>query len=259
MIELLVVIAIIAILAAILFPVFARARENARRSSCQSNLKQINLGLIQYRQDYDEKFVPQNVFNSGPFSASRTYGWADTIQPYLKSTQIYQCPSESGGPYDIVNHPEPSTTGLAYTDYGYNVRLSTPSGSNNPAPVSEAVVENPVLSIVIFEDFAGNARRGSSGAQSASTPITACSGTNCLANLRGATGTNAGGGGLYRHLEGSNFAFIDGHVKWYKSVGGDTGSTGVSDVIAANIYGRGVPFSLSGNNPTFHYNDNYVN
>lgn len=85
LIELLVVIAIIAILAAILFPVFARARENARRSSCQSNLKQIGLGLMQYLQDYDERY---------PFS-TREDGvvWQDSVWPYIKSEALYKCPS----------------------------------------------------------------------------------------------------------------------------------------------------------------------
>src|SRR5437763_14432141 len=77
LIELLVVIAIIAILAAILFPVFARARENARRASCQSNQKQLGLGFLQYAQDYDERL---------PFHQN----WAPQIYPYVKSTQIYK-------------------------------------------------------------------------------------------------------------------------------------------------------------------------
>ena len=79
LIELLVVIAIIAILAAILFPVFARARENARRSSCQSNMKQIGLGFMQYTQDYDEQY-PANRYNSAcPTSA--VFGWGTVLQP----------------------------------------------------------------------------------------------------------------------------------------------------------------------------------
>ncbi|BCM92029.1 hypothetical protein IAD21_03908 [Abditibacteriota bacterium] len=95
LIELLVVIAIIAILAAILFPVFARARENARRASCQSNLKQIGLGLIQYAQDYDETLPawysgPSNISNS-----TTSYKWNDAIYPYVKSEQIFTCPSDA--------------------------------------------------------------------------------------------------------------------------------------------------------------------
>src|ERR1700741_2936759 len=88
LIELLVVIAIIALLAAILFPVFARARENARRASCQSNLKQIGLGLIQYTQDYDGQMP--FCFSSGWSTDDATHFiWQDIIFPYVKSEQIY--------------------------------------------------------------------------------------------------------------------------------------------------------------------------
>src|SRR5438045_9113804 len=92
LIELLVVIAIIAILAAILFPVFARARENARRASCQSNMKQMGLGLLQYTQDYDE-MLP---FGNG--GASSAVGWAGQMYPYVKSTQLYKCPNDTTAP-----------------------------------------------------------------------------------------------------------------------------------------------------------------
>ena len=95
LIELLVVIAIIAILAAILFPVFARARENARRASCQSQLKQIALGIKQYIQDYDEKFPPRR---DSADTTGTIGGWANLVQPYIKSEQIFQCPSESNAP-----------------------------------------------------------------------------------------------------------------------------------------------------------------
>src|SRR5215216_6862587 len=109
LIELLVVIAIIAILAAILFPVFARARENARRSACQSNLKQIGLGLLQYTQDYDEAFVADWFTGTGPVptdpegTPGAHYKWQDAIYSYVKSEQLFTCPSHtfSGafGPY----------------------------------------------------------------------------------------------------------------------------------------------------------------
>lgn len=98
LIELLVVIAIIALLAAILFPVFARARENARKSSCLNNLKQIGLGITQYAQDYDE-YLPRsrtaNInHNNIPAAGSNPqYPWHMTILPYTKSIQIYKCPS----------------------------------------------------------------------------------------------------------------------------------------------------------------------
>jgi prepilin-type N-terminal cleavage/methylation domain-containing protein/prepilin-type processing-associated H-X9-DG protein len=90
LIELLVVIAIIAILAAILFPVFARARENARRASCQSNLKQIGLGLMQYTQDYDERLPGRYM---GPSMEGNS--WRRTTFPYVKSTQLFACPSNT--------------------------------------------------------------------------------------------------------------------------------------------------------------------
>src|SRR4028119_918077 len=94
LIELLVVIAIIAILAAILFPVFARARENARRASCQSNLKQIGLGMLQYIGDYDDT-MPFSFFGTAGNSDANNYKWMDAIYPYVKNEQIFTCPSDS--------------------------------------------------------------------------------------------------------------------------------------------------------------------
>ena len=98
LIELLVVIAIIAILAAILFPVFARARENARRAACQSNLKQIGLGMMQYPQDYDER-LPMAINHTcidlpgcNTVSGPASYG-NNLIYPYVKSVGVFTCPS----------------------------------------------------------------------------------------------------------------------------------------------------------------------
>ena len=117
LIELLVVIAIIAILAAILFPVFAKAREKARSASCMSNLKQIGLAARMYVQDYDEMF-PSSRIVPGTQAHWGDYGWmvangvqtiTDTqlqgypslLQPYIKNTQIFWCPSDTNSPSDV--------------------------------------------------------------------------------------------------------------------------------------------------------------
>ena len=101
LIELLIVIAIIGILAAILFPVFARVRENARRTSCASNLKQIGLGMMQYSQDYDEMLVAPwydddnyRTIRSNT-DANKNYKWMDAIYTYVKSEQTFTCPSDN--------------------------------------------------------------------------------------------------------------------------------------------------------------------
>ncbi|RYX82561.1 DUF1559 domain-containing protein [bacterium] len=130
LIELLVVIAIIAILAAILFPVFARARENARRASCQSNLKQIGLGVMQYIQDYDEKYPIWDLQNNtspdayipggqnGYYDGYWTYGnWRYYIQPYVKSTQLFTCPSTIKPQAGIYLAPRGAVNGAGGQNY----------------------------------------------------------------------------------------------------------------------------------------------
>ncbi len=92
LIELLVVIAIIAILAAILFPVFARARDAARKTTCTSNLKQIGTAILMYAQDYDECLVPSAI---GACATPDSYSWGDLIQPYARNTGLLWCPSNS--------------------------------------------------------------------------------------------------------------------------------------------------------------------
>ena len=190
LIELLVVIAIIAILAAILFPVFARARENARRSSCQSNLKQIGLGLLQYSQDYDEKLVPQGIDIPGPYYI----GWQYLIQPYVKSKQVYKCPSNPSEAFSYNDtNGDPTTNSDIPGDYVLNS-----SGSTDQRAFDYA--QGVALSSIA----------------SASQVIAA---TEYQANGNWqieVTKTSGGGEGfnLYAgHLSTSNYLFMDGHVK----------------------------------------------
>ena len=117
LIELLVVIAIIAILAAILFPVFAQAREKARQASCLSNTKQIGLGVMMYVQDYDETYPCAAFWDSSKPFASDFYLWTSQrcVQPYIKNGDIYRCPSDSFAPIkttDLTGAGFPSTIPL---------------------------------------------------------------------------------------------------------------------------------------------------
>ncbi len=126
LIELLVVIAIIAILAAILFPVFARAREKARQTSCLSNCKQLGLALMQYVQDYDEKIVSASTYAVYPPGSGGSYAWYVLLEPYIKNSDIWKCPSKpeysvgygwsyNGMPYWC--HSSQAKVGLAYWRY----------------------------------------------------------------------------------------------------------------------------------------------
>jgi prepilin-type processing-associated H-X9-DG protein len=192
----LVVIAIITILAAILFPVFARARENARRASCQSNLKQIALGIFMYNQDYDEMLPGADYVN----------GWADAMQPYLKSTQIFQCPSETN-----AGSSNPAATGNpGYTDYWYNLSTSGKSDASFAAPSLTDLLGDGSSSSASYWIWPG-------GGTGTCTPWTAA-----------APKADLGSSGAHRHLTGANLAFADGHVKWEKGV--SDSSTSLSGV-----------------------------
>jgi prepilin-type N-terminal cleavage/methylation domain-containing protein/prepilin-type processing-associated H-X9-DG protein len=126
LIELLVVIAIIAILAAILFPVFAQAREKARQASCLSNMKQIGLAALSYAQDYDER-TPRNWYGdmgmeatTAPGDTPVRYKWMDAIQPYVKNTQVFTCPSASSLLYLPRTSLTAGQTTTQYGSYAYN-------------------------------------------------------------------------------------------------------------------------------------------
>lgn len=204
LIELLVVIAIIAILAAILFPVFARARENARRASCQSNLKQIGLGIAQYTQDYDEK-LPYIENESSPvggqFASDNTY-WADGIQPYVKSTQIFLCPSSrrdnSAPPLGGGTKPTDATCNFHYAPARWNARAALwvqYYGHGAPTALSEVNSPADTLSVGDRSDVQGYMIQP---------------------DLNLGVGVTNYGRASDIHLAGGNWLFADGHVKWLR-------------------------------------------
>lgn len=201
LIELLVVIAIIALLAAILFPVFARARENARKSSCSNNMKQIGVGLMQYVQDYDEKYVYQsadNLYIGGAAGARMGdpagLTFADFLHPYIKNQQVWKCPScsRNGDTNPRVSyHMNGCMNGTALA----NVAAVAKTGMFRD-PGTSTTYDRCFLRVVPV-DYGANDCDGSAA------------GTTNINNER--TGVNNQPG---PHFEGYNVVFADGHVKW---------------------------------------------
>jgi len=158
LIELLVVIAIIAILAAILFPVFQKVRENARRAACGSNEKQIGLGLIQYIQDNDEYFArrnngdaPQNLINGHRFT------WKDAIYPYIKSKGVFMCPSNPSAqkPEQVYSpgagHDVDADYAAGYCMFLPDAFLASKMGHGAADPQPLAGIDQPSNSLLILE------------------------------------------------------------------------------------------------------------
>jgi len=194
LIELLVVIAIIAILAAILFPVFARARENARRSSCQSNLKQIGLGIFQYTQDYDEKYVPSETNNPQA-------NWGQLVQPYLKSTQVFSCPSNTNNsgttPASTMTGGGAAPLPVIPASYAMNYHIGRSGGTTGNA-LSLASINSVSQKILVAESSTSENGQG----------------WNDWDDNNHRYRDNAFAG----HLNTENFLFADGHVKSLRPV-----------------------------------------
>ncbi len=211
LIELLVVIAIIAILAAILFPVFAQARAKARQATCLSNTKQIGLALTMYYQDYDETLV-LNSYSSAPVANS----WCDMLQPYIKNYGIFLCPSAN-----LPGNPDTACRGqkngfdcwrtqqLKASTYTLNnVYYNQPKWGalfQSPYSVTLSTIEDVVGTI-----FCGNSNDFQAANTGGKTILTLDT-TVSPAQLRCSSNQ---GSFVARHNNGINFTFFDGHAKW---------------------------------------------
>lgn len=194
LIELLVVIAIIAILAAILFPVFARAREKARQASCQSNLKQLGLAANMYSSDYDEWWVPMSM------GAPQGTAWtAQLLQPYIKNLQLFECPSCTyAGPRNCSCWQPQQPR---YMSYGFNCGAGGQNGTSMPnwqGPMGRKLttIEAPAETLFVGDSGCINIGPGSAYPSQGST----CPGWDP------------------RHNEMVNLGFVDGHVKCLKNI-----------------------------------------
>jgi prepilin-type N-terminal cleavage/methylation domain-containing protein/prepilin-type processing-associated H-X9-DG protein len=184
LIELLVVIAIIAILAAILFPVFAKAREKARQASCSSNLKQMALASKSYGTDYDETVTPGNMQGNGGYML-----FPNLLYPYIKNSQLFFCPSKAGQGWTGGTPPYACVNAWTYPS-NYTVNYCVSLGYTST--VKEAQLTKPSETIEYCDGLCPNAQP-----------------TNAATTCYGPDAT--------RHNEGANCSFYDGHVKWMNS------------------------------------------
>ena len=277
LIELLVVIAIIAILAAILFPVFQKVRENARRTACLSNMKQIGLGVTQYTQDADER-LPNGIDSGGGAK-----GWAGQVYPYVKSTGVFVCPDDSLAGNTGTNHVSSYALNSNFSFYINGGACTNPSGS-----YSLAKLNSPAKTVMAFEvtnaanydisketlpnalgglaDSCGGSPAGNGIGDKNKSPVDGySSGSGMLLATGHFPGTDAAVGTVQgpasalgsttpRHTGGTNYLLTDCHAKFLRpeqvSAGGNNNTeTGKQDYTSnTNIQAAGTNGTFDGTN-----------
>ena len=234
LIELLVVIAIIAILAAILFPVFAQARAKARQTSCTSNMKQVGLAVLMYTSDYDE-MLPWGASNGG----GTTTTWYDLAEPYVKvgasgfgyqtattgPKTFYVCPDfanttvpmQSGDPAPPTFSASQVTPGMSYAANGNTMPMFNKNlNSWFPGTALTGLPQQQAPSTLIMAAHAMGTRPSIGG----DDVTTGCTGLES-GTPAGAPAAQGGAAvycaGRYKHVGGSVYLLSDGHVKWFRS------------------------------------------
>ena len=263
LIELLVVIAIIAILAAILFPVFAQAREKARQTSCLSNEKQLALGILMYNQDYDEHFpiyqyAYLHALTDPPFDPKvidATVGWNEAVYPYVKNVQVFHCPS---APLASVNGTQQSWAGgnlddtypTGVSNYAINARLAGNTGGQDDGMIwptaTNADLEWPASTILLVEASStcadGCATSDANEWGWEGRHVDLLNGDGWWGGneppSQGASFVDSLKPPLGRHTNGSNYAFSDGHVKFLSAGSMGQRSNGTASDHDANFGGH---------------------
>jgi prepilin-type N-terminal cleavage/methylation domain-containing protein/prepilin-type processing-associated H-X9-DG protein len=239
LIELLVVIAIIAILAAILFPVFAQAREKARQTTCASNLNQLAKAMLSYVADFENHLAPS--FSTtvpdplrGGMNNENTVIWPALLKPYIKNEGIFMCPNAQDARYVEAweDNPGQGIFGRGWLPYGYNLGIASNwfwvSGGQTIARMTPnlSIIKEPAKMVMLADSYSGptappyNCR----GYVVDNLCVHGCSGTDprlgsgpnpaCAPGAR-VSGTYASLGPRHPKYDGVTIAFVDGHVKWF--------------------------------------------